>query len=184
MSSGYSSRLIMLDLLPGAKSSSRKASGGRFNCLATYHQVMHCRDPARCWKCKASGHISPNCRKKRFDKAPDQPFLALSDHPSRNPSSSSTSPRHPLQQRLQDFGMERRPYLDVSGEGASGQRSREARLREMEMQRSRGSAVNYPGNPHFRPRVAFKLAPTSVDMEDRKEMLAHYAVVVTAAHSE
>jgi hypothetical protein len=29
----------------------------------------------------------------------------------------------------------------------------------------RGSAVNYPGNPRFRPPVAFKIANTTEEME-------------------
>jgi hypothetical protein len=42
----------------------------------------------------------------------------------------------------------------------------------------RGSAINFPGNPRFHPRVAFKMAPTNPDMEERKIMLTNYAVVV------
>jgi hypothetical protein len=38
--------------------------------------------------------------------------------------------------------------------------------------------INFPGNPHFRPSVAFKMATTSRDMEDSKEMLARHALVV------
>jgi hypothetical protein len=43
----------------------------------------------------------------------------------------------------------------------------------------RGNAVNFPGNPRFRPRCAFKLADTSEEMESRKEMLTRHDVVIT-----
>jgi hypothetical protein len=42
----------------------------------------------------------------------------------------------------------------------------------------RGSAINFPSNPRFHPRVAFKMAPTDPDMEERRIMLTNYAVVV------
>jgi hypothetical protein len=43
----------------------------------------------------------------------------------------------------------------------------------------RGNAVNYPGNPRFRLQCAFKMAPTSEEMERRREMLTTHAVVIT-----
>lgn len=50
------------------------------------------------------------------------------------------------------------------------------RLREAE---ARGSAVNYPGNPRFRPRFSFKLAYTSDDLEAQRQLLTNLAVVIT-----
>lgn len=41
-----------------------------------------------------------------------------------------------------------------------------------------GSAINYLGNPRFRPRCAWKIAATSSDMEDRKSMLTNQAVLL------
>jgi hypothetical protein len=41
-----------------------------------------------------------------------------------------------------------------------------------------GNVVNFPGNPRFRPRVAFKMKATTSDMEDKKELLANHAVLV------
>jgi hypothetical protein len=43
----------------------------------------------------------------------------------------------------------------------------------------RGSAVNYPGNPRFRPRVAFKFANTSEEMEQMCIMLTNHALVIS-----
>jgi hypothetical protein len=42
----------------------------------------------------------------------------------------------------------------------------------------RGSVINFLGNPRFHPRVAFKMASTDPDMEERRIMLTNYAVVV------
>jgi hypothetical protein len=39
-------------------------------------------------------------------------------------------------------------------------------------------AINFLGNPRFRPRVAYKVACTSGDMDDRKEMLVHHTLLV------
>jgi hypothetical protein len=43
----------------------------------------------------------------------------------------------------------------------------------------RGYVVNYPGNPCFRPRFAFKSASTSADMKQREAMLSKLTVVIT-----
>jgi hypothetical protein len=74
--------------------------------------------------------------------------------------------------------MERRPHLGASGERPSRLGAREVRPGELEVQWNRGSVVNFPGNPRFQPRVAFKMAPTSGDMENNKELLTHHALVV------
>jgi hypothetical protein len=42
----------------------------------------------------------------------------------------------------------------------------------------RGSVTNFLGNPHFRQRVVFKLAPTSSVMDERKELLTSFALWV------
>jgi hypothetical protein len=55
------------------------------------------------------------------------------------------------------------PMADVQGRGGE----------------PRGSVVNYPGNPCFRPRFAFKMAETSKDMEQRSVMLTDHVVVIT-----
>jgi hypothetical protein len=43
----------------------------------------------------------------------------------------------------------------------------------------RGSTVNYPGNPRFCPRLAFKYVGTSEEMEQRKRLLENHVVVIT-----
>jgi hypothetical protein len=40
------------------------------------------------------------------------------------------------------------------------------------------SAVNYPGNPRFRPNVAFKMAHTLQEMEGQHYKLVHHAVMI------
>jgi hypothetical protein len=37
----------------------------------------------------------------------------------------------------------------------------------VELPRGGGSAINFPSNPRFRPSVAFKMASTSEEMDDR-----------------
>jgi hypothetical protein len=51
-------------------------------------------------------------------------------------------------------------------------------LSEEAMLNFQDSAINFPGNPWFWPRVAFKMAPTSLDMDDRKRMLTNDALLV------
>jgi hypothetical protein len=46
------------------------------------------------------------------------------------------------------------------------------------MAEPRGCAVNYPGNPRFRPRFAFKFSTSTADMEQREAMLSKLAVVI------
>jgi hypothetical protein len=41
-----------------------------------------------------------------------------------------------------------------------------------------GSAINYPGNPRFCPRCAFKVAATSQEMEQNCQYLLRHAIVV------
>jgi hypothetical protein len=43
----------------------------------------------------------------------------------------------------------------------------------------RGSAVNYPGNPSFRPRIAANIMDTTEKMDHRKLLLCNCAVVIT-----
>jgi hypothetical protein len=42
----------------------------------------------------------------------------------------------------------------------------------------RGSAINYPNNPRFRPRVAFKMSASTDDMIQREDMLSRHVLLV------
>jgi hypothetical protein len=42
---------------------------------------------------------------------------------------------------------------------------------------AQGSAINFPGNPWFLPHVAFKMAQSSANMEEKKERLSHLALL-------
>jgi hypothetical protein len=44
----------------------------------------------------------------------------------------------------------------------------------------RRNDINFPGNPQFRPAVAFKIAPTTPAMDDTKVMLSNHALRVKA----
>jgi hypothetical protein len=43
----------------------------------------------------------------------------------------------------------------------------------------RGSVVNYPGNPRFRPRAAVKVANTTSEMDQKRWMLEDHALVIS-----
>jgi hypothetical protein len=43
----------------------------------------------------------------------------------------------------------------------------------------RGSAINYLGNPRFRPQCAFKAIISSEDMERCNRMLDKHAILIT-----
>jgi hypothetical protein len=49
---------------------------------------------------------------------------------------------------------------------------------ECDLPRGGGSAINFPGNLRFWPRVAFKMAATSSEMEDMKKLLSRFALLV------
>jgi hypothetical protein len=53
-----------------------KVRGICFNCLALGHQVASCRDPARCWFCHRSGHISTKCPSRKGNK-PTNPSKSM-----------------------------------------------------------------------------------------------------------
>jgi hypothetical protein len=42
----------------------------------------------------------------------------------------------------------------------------------------RGSAINYPGNPLFRPSIAFKMSASTEDMIQREDMLLKHALLI------
>jgi hypothetical protein len=46
------------------------------------------------------------------------------------------------------------------------------------LEEPQGNAINYLGNPCFRPRITFKMSDTSQEMQQHREMLANHAVVV------
>jgi hypothetical protein len=74
--------------------------------------------------------------------------------------------------------MERRYSFGITAVGSQENRGRTPRLAEEEMDQWRGHTINFPSNPLFCPRVGFKMAPTSRDMEERKELLTHHTLVV------
>jgi hypothetical protein len=43
------------------------------------------------------------------------------------------------------------------------------------------SAINFLGNPRFKPRAAFKTMQTSEEMEDRRRLFTNHALVVKGA---
>lgn len=164
-----------------------KAFGRCFNYLDRDHKRAHCRDPVKCWKCKGSGHTSSLC------KAPPSTGRLRPPHHTQLQGSLSFQPFSPhkclhslpncvdlaASCRQESGGlssMERR--LSFSNPvphplGTPGARPRR------QPDGPWGSAVNYPGNPRFRPLHAFKIAYTTDDMEERRQMLSDLALLIT-----
>lgn len=46
-------------------------------------------------------------------------------------------------------------------------------------QEGRGMVVDYPGNPRSCPRIVEKIAWTTKEMQQRRDMLTHHALLVT-----
>jgi hypothetical protein len=175
--------------------------GRCFNCLSLDHRVPQCRDPRRCWFCKRSGHISSSCKSKSSPasmevaippKRYSLPASSPSLHNSRTkPIQLESCPESfPLRGRelsssLQASLPQSRSSMDRrqsfgwgSEEWQKVQRRRETPGREMRDE-VRGCAVNYPGNPRFRPKFAFNLADISEEMNQRQQLLATHAVVIS-----
>jgi hypothetical protein len=74
--------------------------------------------------------------------------------------------------------MDRHHSFGNAPAGSLSRRGRTPQPRDVELERRMESAINFPGNPRFWPRVAFRMVPTTRDMEDRKEMLMNHALVV------
>jgi hypothetical protein len=65
------------------------------------------------------------------------------------------------------------------GSGSVGAHSRRESRRGGFAAEERGSAVNYPENLCFLPRLAFKMKDTSQEMEQKRQILTAHAVVIT-----
>lgn len=77
--------------------------------------------------------------------------------------------------------MERRLSIGSASEPRreSMRESLRATQREQEQDgRQWGSAVNFPDNPRFRPRLAWKMVETTKEMEDRKDLLVNTALLI------
>jgi hypothetical protein len=120
---------------------------------------VNCRDPTKCWRCKRPGHSSLSC-----------PSHKGASHKLAIPHCSLTRPppRIPMN-----------PHSSVSMEHhrswAPAQLVARARVLAGGPQ---GSGVNYPCNPRFHPWVAFKIANTSDEMEQRRILLTNHALVI------
>jgi hypothetical protein len=162
---GLSERPLSLKmhfLVPEAGISSRPESLVAAITASPLTTTSCCRVPKRCWYCKGSGHIAISCRAKRAHSSCPQKI--------QTPSKQKPTPAPPALRSSPKSVMARH----ISVGNASTHRDREIQP-EME---ARGSAFNFPGNPRFRPRVAFKTALTSADMEERKRLLTNYALLV------
>jgi hypothetical protein len=150
------------NLTQGQKIFKSKIAGRCYNCLAFDHRVAQCHDPTRCWKCRGFDHISSRCRSKNL---PPSKLQSLSTTPATTllPSVADTHPAslHPPPQKVI---MERWRSF---GNGALPMSHSTFDLLVEDRLEYQGSAINFLGNPRFRPRVAFKMLPTFVNMEDR-----------------
>jgi selenocysteine lyase/cysteine desulfurase len=71
--------------------------------------------------------------------------------------------------------MERRRSL--GGDSVGSQSRKRAQWDDVPLS-VQASAVNYPGNPRFRLRVAFKLMDHNEEVERRRQLLSDDAVVI------
>jgi hypothetical protein len=65
------------------------------------------------------------------------------------------------------------------GSGSVGAHSRRESCHGGFVTEERGNALNYPKNPCFRPRLAFKMKGTSQEMEQKRQFLTAHAMVIT-----
>jgi hypothetical protein len=137
------------------------------NCLAKDHRAAHCREPKRCWKCKALGHLSFNCKAACISSS--QLCCAPSPAPCQQNQFFPSIPPS-------ETTMERRRSIRGRSDHRASPPAREEGGYPRERERE-SSAINYPGNPRFRPRVAFKMLAASRDMVDKRNMMDHFALV-------
>jgi hypothetical protein len=115
------------------------------------------QDPPRCWKCKASSHISSRCKSK------------ASSSPSPTASAQPQLKYRPIflsQTKPACSEMERHRSLGSAPTGTRSYRDGGAQFKIEDAGLRVKSVINFSGNPRFKPRVAFKLAATSWKMED------------------
>jgi hypothetical protein len=101
--------------------------------------------------------------------------------PSLHFSAIFLSPHNPLSPPTSEFSrtvqMERRRSLSDHSFGSAGRRE-PPRAEDIERGISLGSAINFPGNMCFMPRVAFKMAMTTKEIEERRWLLSRFALLV------
>lgn len=175
-----------------------KVKGRCFNCLRLDHRVAQCRDPTRCWRCLGNGHISSFCVSKASSgricpcasKLPSpllccqtpQAASVLPTKPHPPPSEHNTHCSAASSQTRAQLGMERRHSFGGAPAGIRHPPSQQVRQEgclDLSVLEPMGSAVNYPGNPRFCPRFAFKIAASSEEMDSRRELLTNNAVLIT-----
>jgi hypothetical protein len=116
----------------------------------------------RYWKCKKFGHISSS-----FNKTP---FLVKG-----SPGALSWVPIAPPSS-FGHFSSANLTSMDLRRSLREGF-SRNLACTEVEGC-FRGSVINFPGNPQFRLRVAFKSAPTFLAMDEMKDLFSSFALRV------
>jgi hypothetical protein len=156
----------------------QKMLGRCFNCLGRGHRLAQCRDPNRCWRCNGCGHISTHCSKKPFVRVCPYPSSPKSKEATTLSPDAVTIRQAPASLPLKPSAMER--HSSLGGAAADDQQWRWREGFRIDREREpQGSAINYPGNPRFRPRCVFKRAVISEEMNQRCRYLTKHAVVIT-----
>jgi hypothetical protein len=156
----------------------QKMLGRCFNCLGRGHRLAQCRDPNRCWRCNGCGHISTHCSKKPFVRVCPYPSSPKSKEATTLSPDAVTIRQAPTSLPLKPTAMER--HSSLGGAAADDQQWRWREGFRIDREREpQGSAINYPGNPRFRPRCVFKRAVISEEMNQRCRYLTKHAVVIT-----
>jgi hypothetical protein len=173
------------------KTPHEKFKGRCFHWLARDHLKISCRDPPKCWRCWRSGHISPHCpgtrhlkvkpkvaRLSTLNRSPSISLPIHSSSSSHTPPPSATPSTH--QPHAHRDTMAHRLSLGSSSVGSrrwypgiAQDRGRAA------LDQVRPRAADFPGIPRRRPRVVEKLAWASDEIQQRREMLTHHALLVT-----
>jgi hypothetical protein len=139
----------------------------------------NCRDPPKCWR---SGHISPRC--------PSPPLLKEKPKTARLSSLNRSAPSSlPFHYSSSDWtptpsthraAMARRLSLGSSSAGSrrwySG--ANQDCLRA-EAVHDRPRVADFPDNPRRHPQIVEKLAWASDEVQQRRELLTHHALLVT-----
>lgn len=165
--------------MEGQKKFKALTNGKCYNCCSKDDRHAQCREPTRCRKCEGSGHFAARCSNTCFPTSNSKPLVSTHRSSKPPPSPHSRPPGHSTDQSLDrrfpgPQGMERR--MSFGGAAPPPHGRRDGRPRELELE-ALGSAVNYPGNPHFRPHFAFKIASTSTEMEDHRQWLTNLALL-------
>jgi hypothetical protein len=154
-----------------------------------------CRDPPRCWQCGRSGHVSSWCHEQTRQKAITA-ARKQSDTPLFTPARSSAQTAQSFQHHiisnqkhcvaptrnihLPGRGeLESRLSLGNNSDGPRRWPGAESDRDLADRRQGRGRVMDFPGNPRKRPRFATRMAWAPDEVQHRREMLFHHALLIS-----